>query len=241
MKKPESIEELRDIAFTIPDMGMEIKLKKTKEYSYVEPYFIFKKLYSIADGKVIFYSNGNGYMLPYFIGVREILESNGYEETYLQPFFTNEEILVDKELAKKWKALEDMANELEKPYRRHYIFSILKAQPLSSELRKKALKIPQEGLMAYHTTQGIINVLPIIPHEHKLEREDYAKLGTYTVLKSIAAIESVEVETYLMRLTSDTEAKLRRLGYKENHNLKHPLEGVEQFLNPHIQKQFKEL
>ena len=30
MKKPESIEELRDIAFTIPDIGMEIKLKRLR-------------------------------------------------------------------------------------------------------------------------------------------------------------------------------------------------------------------
>ena len=125
--KPKTVEELKQIGFIVPDMGMEIRLKKKhiKNYfsssiGFVEHEFIFRKMYGIENGRVVFYTNGNGYMLPYFNGIEEILDSEGYEKTnVVQLFFEKDEIPVDDNLAKQWKQLEKKVAEFDKNQDEH--------------------------------------------------------------------------------------------------------------------------
>ncbi len=127
--KPETVKDLQRIGFTIPDAGMEIRLKKNhrknfgSDIGFIDQGFVFRKLYGIKNERVVFYSNGIGYMLPYFNGIEEILKNEGYEKTEsIQLFFEENEIPVDKELARKWKELERITEEFNKKYEGHKHF-----------------------------------------------------------------------------------------------------------------------
>ncbi len=124
MKKPENLKELREIAFSIPDMGMEIREKKCHNrelYEYTENRFLFQKRFYVQDDRMMFFINGNEYMVPYFDEAKKILLENGYEETYITPLFTKDEIPVDKEAAKRWKHLEEAVKEFKK-VKKHHLF-----------------------------------------------------------------------------------------------------------------------
>lgn len=242
MKQPETFEDLRKLAFVFPEQGLAIRKKRShkRETRYVYKIPIVRDGYCVVNGMMVFHYKGQEYMLPDFYGMQTILKKAGLGETYLEPAFDRDEVPADKELAKQWEKVEKTVKMIQNRYKKLYAVAMAKAVPLSFEIKRKALEIPPEGFRAYHTEKGPIDVMPVVQLSN-LKRSDYDKLGTYKVYHSIAVVVCVTVETYLVRMTPGMELQLQNLGYTENRNLQHPLEGVEKFLDPHVQEKFENL
>lgn len=245
MKRPETYQELVQMAFEIPEGGMEIRrqgrLKGEQNLVTVNKLDIPGKVYCNSQGIVSFINDGDEYVTPYFKGVIEILSKEKFEEVCFSIPLSEKEFPYNKQLAKKWKRLLeevnhfhefDMTEQAVKAARKRH------AEYLPYDIIKKAMEIPIQGYLAYGKN-GKVDVRPYI-QIGKMQREEYEKLGTYNVFEDIVVIVSNDAKTYLTHLSAGLLDGLNNSGYRRNYKLSVPMTNGEKFLDPIVQKRFEE-
>ena len=97
-KKPSNIEQLKNFAFEIPKEGLIVRKKGKMNAIYnsvtIERVLSMDKCYCIQNGYVTFITNSQEYLIPYFVGIAEILRKEGFTEIFLVHALKKEIILL---------------------------------------------------------------------------------------------------------------------------------------------------
>lgn len=244
-KKPTNLEELKNLAFKIPEEGLYIR-KKGKingelNTVYVKPFPMVIKCYCIEKDQVTFITKEGEYVIPYFIGIIEILQKEEFMEISFMQAFETGEYPVDKQKAKQWNEVCETVKSFSKQEKKIYACAIAKqkyVRYIPYVIRRNSFELIKE-YMVKTNGGGIKKVKPMID-VNKIRRDDYEKIGTYNMSNGMAVIISNEGITYLCKtLDPDFETTMETAGYSKNPALPVPMSNGEKFLDINVQKEFE--
>ena len=242
-KKPSNIEQLKNFAFEIPKEGLIVRKKGKMNAIYnsvtIERVLSMDKCYCIQNGYVTFITNSQEYLIPYFVGIAEILRKEGFTEIFLVHAFEKGDYPFDSDKAKRWKEVCSAVNQINLNDKRLYIAELVAKRHVGcipKKMETRSIKIDQEFLIK--TVGGNIKKIRPLVDIKNLTRRDYSLIGTFNVLNGIGTIVSNNAETIICKTLPDFELLMQCAGYSLNPALPVLMADGETFLDIHVQKLF---
>ncbi len=241
-KKPSNIEQLKNFAFEIPKEGLRIRKKgKINIYNTVniDRLLSVNNCYCIQNGYVTFIADNQEYIVPYFVGIAEILRKEQFIEVFLVHAFEKGDYPFDSDKAKRWKEICSAVKQINLDDKRLYIAELVAKRHVGyipKKLETRSIKIDQEFLIK--TAGGSIKKIRPLVDINNLTRRDYSLIGTYNVSNGISTIVSNHAETFICKTLPEFELLMQCAGYSLNQALPVLMADGETFLDIHVQKLF---
>lgn len=215
-KKPETIAELKKLAFRIPDYGIIDVYPQWNEESIVFPIKNNMKAFSQNNGTIAFIDEeGTNYVIPAVNSFRDILKKAGYIlDNFFVPFSNWD---YPKYYEGTWKNLIKLCDKFNWEETREQAKEIAKSrnvQPLPKEILSKAKEIPASGIRVklLHFDETII--YPNIT-SHFIDTDCTKLIGTYYYNNGTFVIQSDEGKTYTVKHFDGILDMLKEAGYVE--------------------------
>lgn len=214
-RKPETIVELKEMAFKIPNDGVITYYPQLNEESHIFPSKSQLKVFNSNNGTIIFIDEaGNNFVIPYVSGFINILTEAGYTEASIFVPFSNWDY--PKYYKGKWQRLLKLCEQFEWEVTREKAKEIAKkhgVMPIPEEIANKALEIPVYGIKAKHFYYES-TVYPNIT-SHLIDNESAELIGTYYYNNGTYVIQSNDGKTYSVKHFDGILNLLQEAGYTE--------------------------
>lgn len=199
----------------------------------------YAKKYGWNNGTVAFITeNGEYYVTPFCVEVRDYLDSIGYRDVGLYVPFSNGDIPADKDAALVWEALRNKAREVyeEKRIEEHKekmrkLSEEKRIQPLPQQVYELCLNIPENGLM----TSWMGSEPSLTSAVREWDVPDH--MGTYCQNNGKVVFVNDEGKTFVTPYCSEIREVLEAAGYKQG-SLFVPLSNGEEIVDAKLNEQW---
>lgn len=214
-KKPETVTELKRLAFRIPDYGVIDVYPQWNEESIVFPIKNNMKAFSQNNGTIAFIDEeGTNYVIPAVNGFRDILTKAGYIlDNFFVPFSNWD---YPKHLEGTWKNLVKLCDKFNWEETREKAKEIAKShnvKMLPKEIASKAKEIPVSGIKVKHLYYES-TIFPNIT-SHFIDTNCAELIGSYYYNNGTFVIQSDEGKTYTVKHFDGILDMLKEAGYVE--------------------------
>lgn len=212
VKKPESIADLKALAFKIPKDGIVTEYSIRQAESFVSP-FGKPMVYYSNNGVILFVDEAlTNYVIPFVDGFTDVLASEGYKEFAMFVPFSNGEY--PKANKSTWHDIREMCKDLSWLIVRERAKSIAKKRkvgPVPKQILLRAKEIPYYGVDVKHPYYETT----IEPNIHSCFITDEAAklIGTYCTNNGTFVIQSDDGKTYTVKHFDGIYELLSNAGY----------------------------
>lgn len=214
-RRPETITELKEMAFQIPSTGLTTYYPQWNKESNIFPSKSQLKVFNSNNGTIAFIDEiGNNFVIPWVYGFRDILIQAGYTEASIFVPFSNWDY--PKYYKVEWKNLLKLCEQFNWEVTRENAREIAKkhgVMPIPEEIANKAFEIPVSGVKTKHFYYES-TVYPNITSP-RIDNESEELIGTYYYNNGTYVIRSDDGRTYSVKHFDGILNLLQEAGYTE--------------------------
>lgn len=216
-QRPKNLQELINLSFLVTP-GMSSYTPFTFKRKVIETVVSEETNHKYAYNNNIwaFVFNDNEYVVPYFKGIRRILEESRFQHSHFEiiPFSNSDQPLQD---AQKWSNLLTTTKEwnIEDARKKCIEYSSLcHILPLPKKILDRAFEIPFQGIMLTGTNGHHFMEFPNLQSE-LTSQETINRLGTFDCDNEVYLINANDGRSYTVKDFPGLEELLFKNGYRE--------------------------
>lgn len=214
-RKPETIVELKEMAFKIPNDGVITYYPQWKKEDAIIPSKHQLRVFNSNNGILAFIDEaGKNYVVPFILSFQDILIQAGYTKASIFVPFSNWDY--PKYYKGEWQRLLKLCEQFEWEVTREKAREIAKRRnvmPIPQEIANKTLEIPVSGIKVISFQYETI-VYPNIS-SHLIDNDNAGLIGTYYYNNGTYVIQSDDGRTYSVKHFDGILNLLQEAGYVE--------------------------